>query len=85
MKKELNIRTKLMGKGLVVSTVQTGRRSFETMVFHRLTEYIEWDGQRYKTESEARKGHSLFVAKWKAKTRKQIRDELDKVKSSEGG
>lgn len=84
-KREFDIKTKLMGKGLTISTIQTGRRSFETMVFHRLTEYIEWDGQRYKTEAEARKGHSTFVAKWKAQTRKQVRDKLAEVKGSKGG
>ena len=88
MGKSLNIKTKLMGKGLTVSTVQlygseAKRGWFETLVFHRATGYVEWDGRRYKTEAEARAGHRRMVDKWKAKSRKEIRDELAEKKQKE--
>lgn len=96
MSRRFDIKTKLMGKGLLISTIQVAadepkeRRewhvnalgwAYETLVFHRSTDGREWDRQNYQSASEARAGHRKMVAKWKAKTRKQIRDELDKVEN----
>lgn len=98
VKRPLNIKTKLMGKGLEVSTVLVGRDEterarrahhkrigwmFETIVFHRLTGGAAWDTDTYATEEEARRGHRSVVEKWKAKPRKDIRDELAKRKEAE--
>jgi hypothetical protein len=100
MTRPLNIKTKLMGKGLEVSTVLIGRDEteekrkahhkklgwvFETLVFHRSTGGASWDTQTYGTEDEARAGHRAVVAKWKAKSRKEVRDELATRKQAESG
>jgi len=80
------IHTKLMGKGLRVSTVDllvekpkliaSGGCCFETAVFHKDTGGKMWDFKRYDTKKEARQGHREMVAKWKAKSRGDIRWEL---------
>lgn len=92
MGRPLHIRTKLMGKGLEVSTVFDGSKDFliekngklkaktylqyETLVFHRSTGGEPWDVAHYHSEEDARNGHRSIVAKWKAKTRGEVRDEL---------
>lgn len=93
--KKLHIKTKLMGRGLEVSTIdltpnERKKRTknslhftYESLVFHRETGEHEWDGQRYKTEQEARAGHTTLVKKWKTKTRKEVREAVDLVKSKQ--
>lgn len=87
------IKTKMMSKSLEILTKRVFKRkklgelywAFETIVFHRSTKEMEWDRTNYDTEKEAREGHREMVAKWKAKPRKYIRDELAKIRSSEEG
>lgn len=60
----------------VVSTVFLGMdhgyepgpiKIYESMVFHKTTNGRDYDCDRYSTRSEAKKGHSDMVEKWKSK------------------
>ena len=98
MTQHLKLSTKLMGKGLTVSTVEVGsfikdpiERSqyqkdytgkFETMVFHYKTGEYAWESQLYQKEVDARKGHRAMVEKLKKTSRVTIRKQLVAIKNS---
>lgn len=84
-RKKLDIKTKLMGRGLVVSTMKLeDETSFETVVLHRANGGLTLEQMRYKTEKQAISGHQNAVAKWKTVPRKNIKELVEETKRQLG-
>ena len=76
----MKIETKLLGRGLIVSTVgplsPTGEAEYETIVFHRETGGRAWVRHTYGNQKGASIGHETVVSYWKNRPRSEIRSRL---------
>lgn len=87
MKKPLSIKTRLMGKGITVSTLEIEPvfMPYETVVVHRQVHHEVLQSQISNTEKEARALHKELVEKWKKTPRKQVRELVEKLLSKTKG
>ena len=94
-KYELDIKTRLLSRGLMVSTIalnpdlpEVERRrlakisgfGFETLVF-ALGKNGELDRKRWTSKEQAVDGHKQVVTKWKTTPRKDVKAKLAKLTS----
>lgn len=81
MKKPLSIKTRLMGKGITVSTTEIDPDSipYETVVVHRSVHHEFFEIQISNTEKDARATHKEFVERWKKTPRKLVRELVEKL------